>query len=77
MIRIFLAPHAKCQVNVDFQTVSDCERDMKERPSIYSLEKAQHHVYELMKRDSYPRFLRSDQFQKLKDSAVVPTKKNR
>lgn len=47
-----------CQVNLDAETREALLRVMEE-PAGDTFHEAQHHVYHLMAKDSYPRFLRS------------------
>lgn len=60
----YLASGAPCEVNLDSATMEITLESMK-RPSRYTFENAQQHVYTLMQTDIYPRFLRSDHFRNL------------
>eukprot|EP00069_Balaena_mysticetus_P016046 bmy_01862T0 len=67
----FLAPGAARWVNIDSRTM---ERTLVGlgRPHRHVLDDAQLHIYMLMKKDSYPRFLKSDLYKDLLAEAVVP-----
>ncbi|XP_077618842.1 regulator of G-protein signaling 11 isoform X4 [Crocuta crocuta] len=67
----FLAPGAARWVNIDSRTM---ERTLEglQRPHRYVLDDAQLHIYVLMKKDSYPRFLKSAAYRDLLAEAVVP-----
>jgi regulator of G-protein signaling len=57
----FLAPGAPCQVNVDSRTLEETLKCLKD-PNIarrHAFSNAEDHVFTLMSKDSYPRFLRS------------------
>nr|KAF6490818.1 regulator of G protein signaling 11 [Molossus molossus] len=73
----FLAPGAARWVNIDSQTM---ERTLEGlcRPHRYALDDAQLHIYMLMKKDSYPRFLKSDMYKTLLAEAMtLPETKRR
>uniref|UniRef100_A0A8C8XLJ9 Regulator of G protein signaling 11 n=1 Tax=Panthera leo TaxID=9689 RepID=A0A8C8XLJ9_PANLE len=67
----FLAPGAARWVNIDSQTM---ERTLEglHQPHRYVLDDAQLHIYMLMKKDSYPRFLKSATYKDLLAEAVIP-----
>ncbi|XP_053750025.1 regulator of G-protein signaling 11 isoform X7 [Panthera pardus] len=67
----FLAPGAARWVNIDSQTM---ERTLEglHQPHRYVLDDAQLHIYMLMKKDSYPRFLKSAAYKDLLAEAVIP-----
>ncbi|XP_019504353.1 PREDICTED: regulator of G-protein signaling 11 isoform X3 [Hipposideros armiger] len=67
----FLAPGAAHWVNIDSQTMERTLEGLR-RPHRYMLEAAQLHIYMLMKKDSYPRFLKSDMYKSLLEEAVIP-----
>ncbi|XP_008331821.1 regulator of G-protein signaling 18 [Cynoglossus semilaevis] len=56
---VFIDANAPKEVNIDYSTKTSIERDMV-RPTKTCFEAAQLKVYNLMKKDSYPRFLHSD-----------------
>ncbi|XP_062035812.1 regulator of G-protein signaling 11 isoform X2 [Lepus europaeus] len=72
----FLAPGAARWVNIDSRTM---ERTLAGlcRPHRYVLDDAQLHIYMLMKKDSYPRFLKSDMYRGLLAEATVPVETKR
>ncbi|XP_072798381.1 regulator of G-protein signaling 11 isoform X6 [Vicugna pacos] len=72
----FLAPGAARWVNIDSRTM---ERTLEGlgRPHRHVLDDAQLHIYMLMKKDSYPRFLKSDLYKDLLAEAVVPLEMKR
>ncbi|XP_032281698.1 regulator of G-protein signaling 11 isoform X4 [Phoca vitulina] len=72
----FLAPGAARWVNIDSQTM---ERTLEglQQPHRYVLDDAQLHIYMLMKKDSYPRFLKSSAYKDLLAEAVIPPEAKR
>lgn len=63
--REFLKPGAKCEINIDGATAEKVAEGLKSG-SRYALDHAAEHVYSLLlKKDCYPRFIRSDHFQRL------------
>nr|XP_045017154.1 regulator of G-protein signaling 11 isoform X2 [Jaculus jaculus] len=72
----FLAPGAAHWVNIDSRTM---ERTLEglHQPHRYVLDAAQLHIYMLMKKDSYPRFLKSDMYKGLLAEAVIPLETKR
>uniref|UniRef100_H3APU2 Regulator of G protein signaling 11 n=1 Tax=Latimeria chalumnae TaxID=7897 RepID=H3APU2_LATCH len=73
----FLAPGALRWVNIDSKTMEKTLEGIRS-PHRYVMDDAQMHIYMLMKKDSYPRFLKSDMYKNLLAKAVVPqeTKKS-
>ncbi|XP_012716521.1 regulator of G-protein signaling 11 [Fundulus heteroclitus] len=73
----FLAPGAARWVNIDSKTMDKTLEGIK-RPHRFVLDDAQMHIYFLMKKDSYPRYLKSDLYKNMLAKAVVPqeTKKS-
>ncbi|XP_030634904.1 regulator of G-protein signaling 11 [Chanos chanos] len=73
----FLAPGASRWVNIDSKTMEKTLEGIK-RPHRFVLDDAQLHIYFLMKKDSYPRYLKSDLYKNLLAKAIVPqeTKKS-
>ncbi|XP_063170709.1 regulator of G-protein signaling 11 [Candoia aspera] len=67
----FLAPSATCWVNLDSKTMEHTLKGIK-TPHRHVMDDAQMHIYMLMKKDSYPRFLKSDLYKKLLAEALVP-----
>jgi len=52
------------QVNLD-SSITNLIKEQMTAPTPVMFEKAQRDIYQLMRRDSYPRFLKSDNFQQL------------
>ncbi|XP_078520399.1 regulator of G-protein signaling 11 isoform X1 [Lissotriton helveticus] len=67
----FLAPGASRWVNIDSKTMEKTLEGMK-KPDRFVLDDAQMHIYMLMKKDSYPRYLKSDTYKSLLCQAVIP-----
>ncbi|XP_069502871.1 regulator of G-protein signaling 11 [Ambystoma mexicanum] len=67
----FLAPGASQWVNIDSKTMEKTLDGMK-KPHRFVLDEAQMHIYMLMKKDSYPRYLKSDLYKGLLHQAVIP-----
>ncbi|KAM8779654.1 regulator of G-protein signaling 11 isoform 1-T1 [Rhynchonycteris naso] len=67
----FLAPGAARWVNIDSQTMERTLEGLR-WPHRYVLDDAQLHIYMLMKKDSYPRFLKSDMYTGLLAEAMTP-----
>ncbi|XP_033745474.1 regulator of G-protein signaling 6-like [Pecten maximus] len=66
--REFLEKGANCEVNVDSKTMEQVHKNLKEKfgpRSRYAYDPAQEHIYNLMKKDSYARYLRSDHYKQL------------
>ncbi|XP_045849625.1 regulator of G-protein signaling 11 isoform X6 [Meles meles] len=72
----FLAPGAARWVNIDSRTTERTLEGLR-LPHRYALDEAQLHVYMLMKKDSYPRFLKSAAYRDLLAEAVVPPEAKR
>nr|CAH0111921.1 unnamed protein product [Daphnia galeata] len=73
----FLAPGAPCEINIDGRTMDIVQHEMK-RPSRFTFDKAAEHVYNLLlKKDCYPRFVRSDHYKQLLANALQPCQKKR
>ncbi|KAM6948155.1 regulator of G-protein signaling 11 [Aplochiton taeniatus] len=73
----FLAPGAARWVNIDSKTMEKTLVGIK-RPHRFVMDDAQMHIYFLMKKDSYPRYLKSDLYKNMLARAIVPqeTKKS-
>ncbi|XP_067162210.1 regulator of G-protein signaling 11 isoform X4 [Apteryx mantelli] len=67
----FLAPGATRWVNIDSKTMERTLEGMR-TPHRYVMDEAQMHIYLLMKKDSYPRFLKSELYRNLLAEAVIP-----
>ncbi|XP_076674340.1 uncharacterized protein LOC143372209 isoform X2 [Andrena cerasifolii] len=73
----FLAPGAPCEINIDGKTMEKVHQEMK-NPSRFTFDSAAEHVYALLlKKDCYPRFIRSDQYRNLLTAGVQPLQKKR
>ncbi|XP_072337398.1 regulator of G-protein signaling 11 isoform X3 [Scyliorhinus torazame] len=73
----FLAAGASKWVNIDSKTMEKT-LDGLQIPHRYVFEDAQMHIYMLMKKDSYPRYLKSDMYKSILARSIVPpeTKKS-
>ncbi|CAF0770256.1 unnamed protein product [Brachionus calyciflorus] len=67
----FLAPVASCPINIDSRVMAITKTKM-ENPDRYTYDEAREHIFNLMTRDSYNRFLRSDTY---RDSLACAKKK--
>ncbi|XP_076656055.1 regulator of G-protein signaling 11 isoform X2 [Halictus rubicundus] len=77
IFREFLAPGAPCEINIDGKTMEKVHQEMKS-PSRFTFDSAAEHVYTLLlKKDCYPRFIRSDQYRNLLAAGVQPLQKKR
>ncbi|XP_057656711.1 uncharacterized protein LOC130894131 isoform X1 [Diorhabda carinulata] len=73
----FLAPGAPCEINIDGKTMEKINQEMKS-PSRFTFDAAQEHVYTLLlKKDCYPRFIRSDYYKNLLATGIQPSQKKR
>ncbi|XP_045114296.1 uncharacterized protein LOC123506347 isoform X3 [Portunus trituberculatus] len=73
----FLKPGAPCEINIDGKTMELTQLLMKE-PNRFTYDLASEHVYVvLLKKDCYPRFLRSEQYKTLLANALQPSQKKR
>nr|XP_031837348.1 regulator of G-protein signaling 9 isoform X3 [Nomia melanderi] len=73
----FLAPGAPCEINIDGKTMEKVHQEMK-NPSRFTFDAAAEHVYTLLlKKDCYPRFIRSDQYRNLLTAGAQPLQKKR
>lgn len=60
----FLSDSSHSPINVDSKILDTTRKNMK-NPNRYTFDAAQEHIYTLMRSDSYPRFLRSEQYKEL------------
>ncbi|XP_077172388.1 regulator of G-protein signaling 11 isoform X3 [Paroedura picta] len=67
----FLAPSATRWVNIDSKTMEHTLQGIR-KPHRYVMDDAQMHIYMLMKKDSYPRFLKSEAYKSLLAEALIP-----
>ncbi|XP_050501457.1 regulator of G-protein signaling 9 isoform X1 [Diabrotica virgifera virgifera] len=73
----FLAPGAPCEINIDGKTMERVHQEMKS-PSRFTFDAAQEHVYTLLlKKDCYPRFIRSEYYKNLLATGIQPSQKKR
>ncbi|KAM8796860.1 regulator of G-protein signaling 9 [Eudromia elegans] len=69
--QLFLAPGARRWINIDGTTMGITVRGLK-HPHRYVLDAAQTHIYMLMKKDSYGRYLKSPIYKEMLAKAIVP-----
>uniref|UniRef100_A0A8D2JE83 Regulator of G-protein signaling 9 n=1 Tax=Varanus komodoensis TaxID=61221 RepID=A0A8D2JE83_VARKO len=69
--KTFLAPGARRWINIDGTTMGITVRGLK-HPHRYVLDAAQTHIYMLMKKDSYGRYLKSPIYKEILSKAIVP-----
>uniref|UniRef100_A0A8C5RRC8 Regulator of G protein signaling 9 n=1 Tax=Laticauda laticaudata TaxID=8630 RepID=A0A8C5RRC8_LATLA len=69
--KTFLAPGARRWINIDSTTMGITVRGLK-NPQRYVLDAAQTHIYMLMKKDSYGRYLKSPVYKEMLSKAIVP-----
>nr|XP_033818466.1 regulator of G-protein signaling 11 isoform X2 [Geotrypetes seraphini] len=67
----FLAPGATKWVNIDSKTMEKTMEGVRS-PHRYVFDEAQMHIYMLMKKDSYSRYLKSDMYKNLISQAFIP-----
>ena len=68
----FLAPGAKAEINIDGKTMEATKQAIK-NPSRFAFEVAASHVYLLLlKKDCYPRFIRSENYKSILANAINP-----
>lgn len=61
---------ANCPINIDSKSYEASKRLMdKNRNNRYIFDEAAGHVYQLMKNDSYTRYLRSDMYKEFKENS--------
>jgi regulator of G-protein signaling len=51
-----------CPINIDSRTRQDCQQSLLNKPHAHIFEKAQSQIFQLMKYDSYTRFLKSNMY---------------
>jgi len=77
MFREFLEPGAPCEINIDGKTMEKVQQGLK-APSRFTFDVAAEHVYTLLlKKDCYPRFIRSEHYKNLLANAIQPSQKKR
>ncbi|NWQ76582.1 RGS21 protein, partial [Columbina picui] len=60
----FIQADAPKEINIDFQTKNHIAQNMSE-PTLSCFDDAQRLIYSLMAKDSFPRFLRSEEYKEL------------
>ncbi|CAF1007876.1 unnamed protein product [Rotaria sordida] len=51
-----------CRINIDSRTRQECQQSLLNNPNAHIFEKAQSQIFQLMKLDSYTRFLKSNMY---------------
>lgn len=75
--REFLKPGAPCEINIDSKTMDIVQKGLR-NPTRFTYDPAAEHIYSLLlKKDCYPRFIRSDQYRALLVAGVQPLHKKR
>eukprot|EP00069_Balaena_mysticetus_P021267 bmy_13535T0 len=69
--KLFLAPGARRWINIDGKTMDITVRGLK-HPHRYVLDAAQTHIYMLMKKDSYARYLKSPIYKEMLARSIEP-----
>lgn len=78
IFREFLTVGSAHEVNIDSKTSEKVHQNLQaEKPSRFTFDAAQEHIFVLMKKDSYARFLRSEQYKNLLASALQPEGKKK
>ncbi|XP_046801736.1 uncharacterized protein LOC111676001 isoform X2 [Lucilia cuprina] len=73
----FLKPGAPCEINIDGKTMESVLKGLK-NPSRFTFDAASEHIYMLLlKKDCYPRFIRSDHYKRLLETGIQPAHKKR
>jgi hypothetical protein len=71
-----LSSESSSEVNINESTRSRITKSL-DKPSRYAFAEAEKHIYELMKKNSYQRFIVSDQYKIMLEKALVPETKKR
>jgi len=61
----FLSPGAYYSINIDQRVMNLTKNNMVNYPNRYTFDEAQDHIFNLMNRDTYARFLRSETYKEL------------
>ncbi|XP_006833663.1 PREDICTED: regulator of G-protein signaling 9 [Chrysochloris asiatica] len=69
--KLFLAPGARRWINIDGKTMDITVKGLR-HPHRYVLDAAQTHIYILMKKDSYARYLKSPIYKEMLAKAIEP-----
>lgn len=73
----FLKPGAPCEINIDGKTMEVVQKGLK-NPSRFTFDAAAEHIYMLLlKKDCYPRFIRSEHYKNLLATGIQPLHKKR
>ena len=72
----FIVQGANTPVNIDGKTLTSTHEAMQ-TPDRFTFDSAQFHIFSLMQRDSYPRFLRSDIYKGLLSNAANSSPKKK
>lgn len=73
----FLEPGAPCEINIDGKTMEKVQLGLK-TPTRFTFDAASEHIYALLlKKDCYPRFIRSEHYKSLLATGVQPSQKKR
>ncbi|KAL8619208.1 hypothetical protein ACOMHN_049990 [Nucella lapillus] len=79
--REFLTAGSQHEVNIDSKTSQQVQNIIQAgksgKPSRFTFRAAQEHIFLLMKKDSYARFLRSDHYKQLLNNALQPEGKKK
>ena len=79
--REFLTAGSLHEVNIDSKTSQQVQNNIKEgklgKPSRFTFAAAQEHIFLLMKKDSYARFLRSEYYKQLLNNALPSESRRR
>ncbi|GAB5581236.1 regulator of G-protein signaling 9 isoform X1 [Prionailurus iriomotensis] len=70
-LKLFLAPGARRWINIDGKTMDITVKGLR-HPHRYVLDAAQTHIYMLMKKDSYARYLKSPIYKEMLAKAIEP-----
>lgn len=75
--REFLKPGAPCEINIDGKTMEAVQQSLT-TPSRFTFDCAAEHIYALLlKKDCYPRFIRSEHYRSLVATGIQPSHKKR
>ena len=71
-----MSSEATAEINVNDTTRNKIVKKLSsgQRDIFYEAEK---HIYELMKKNSYPRFAKSEQYKQLLEKAIIPAPKKK
>lgn len=77
IFREFLEPGAPCEINIDGKTMEKVQHGLK-NPTRFTFDAAGDHIYALLlKKDCYPRFIRSEHYKVLLATGIQPAHKKR